>query len=182
MSTPNRTAPLRFHACQYLSFILKYSGWKVLQKWKERMPHGAMREDKGLQARVPGTPKVLPRPVAPRPASGPRSGHPRPGGAPQLGTPSLHPRNTPSLLRKLVPGRGTQPPPTQYTPHPLARIRGHLPRRLLPTRGPGPWASSRAPAAAVGDSPGASGGRAAGRQLPDSCRRCVFGFKVIATR
>ena len=65
MRTPNRTAPLRFHACQYLSFILEYSGWKVLQKCKEGMPHGAMGKDRGLQARVPGTPKVLPRPAHP---------------------------------------------------------------------------------------------------------------------
>lgn len=125
-------------------------------KWKERMPHGAMREDKGLQARVPGTPKVLPRPVHPdlplvrgvvtlalsAPSSGPQS--------PSSEYPFSAPENS---FRAAEPNR--PPPNTHRTP--LARIRGRLPRRLLRSRGPGPWASSRAPAAAVEDSPGASG-------------------------
>ena len=81
---------------------------------------------------------------APRPEPGPSSSHSCPGAAPRLGTPSLRPRHTPPLLRKPAPGPGTQVPPT---PHPLARIKDHLLRRLPATPGPGPAASFRPPPA-----------------------------------
>lgn len=186
MSTPNRTAPLRSHARQYLSFILKYSGWKVLQKWKEGMPHGAMGEDKGLQARVPGTPKVLPRSAHPDlplvrgvdtlalealPSSGPPVSI--------LGIPLLCSENS---FRAAEPNR---PSPNTHRTHSPASgatcpagfsrpgVRAPGPPRVHPPR---PSGTRRARAGA------GRPGRAAGRQLPDSCRRRVFGFEVIATR
>jgi len=189
MRTPNRTASLRFHACQYLSFILEYSGWKVLQKWKEGMPHGAMGEDRGLQARVPDAPKVLPRPAHPDlplvrgvdtlalealPSSGPPVSI--------LGVPLLCSENSlrgpepnrppPIHTAPTCPHQGTPAPPA--SPDPGSGPRGLLactpPSHPRPSGTRQPRAGDRRP------------GRAAGRQLRGSCRRRVFGFKVNATR